>query len=166
MKLFIFYLLQWTWGLSQNIVGGIIYLLLLRSDRHTRESYHGARITYVDFDPTKFGGLSLGMFVFICKNASEGYRHDSAIHELGHCVQSILLGPLYWLVVAAPSVIWCNFPVFDRMHNTKETKYFYYKLYCETWANAWGADWSGGEFITPELLTGGWFATPWENRKK
>ena len=163
MKLFFFYLLQWTWGLSQNIVGGIAYLALRK--KHRSENYHGARVMYINTDK-RFGGVSIGMFVFMKGNAEPGWTHDVRIHELGHCVQSIVLGPFYWLVVAIPSVVWCNLPVFAKMHNTPETKYLYYKVYCETWANAWGADWSGDDFVTPQLLKGGWFATPWENRKK
>ena len=161
MKKALFYLLQWTWALSQNIVGGIGCLLLAMSGRHRRENYHGAVVTYVDTDNANFGGISLGMFIFFNANAGEQWQHDTRIHEFGHCVQSIVLGPLYWLVVALPSIIWCNAPPFAKLHNKKETKYLYYKLYCETWANVWGTVWTGGQFVSDDMLKGGWFGTPW-----
>ena len=165
LKTLLFWILHWTWALSQNIVGGIGFLLLAASGKHRHENYHGAVLTYVN---TKkgFGGVSLGMFIFvngkyIAKNPDDGWTHDSRIHEMGHCVQSILLGPLYWLVVALPSVIWCNLPVFKKMHDTKATKHVYYRLYCEGWANVWGAAWTGEDFVTAEMMRGGRYGKPW-----
>jgi len=163
MKLFFFYLLQWTWGLSQNIVGGIGYLALRK--KHRSESYHGARVMYIDTDK-RFGGVSIGMFVFIKADAEAGWTHDTRIHEVGHCVQSILLGPLYWIVVALPSVLWCNLPVFRKHHNTRETSHNYYKLYCEGWANTWGVAWTGDDFISERTLKGAYYGKPWDSRKK
>ncbi|MDR2753751.1 MAG: hypothetical protein LBB50_05535 [Oscillospiraceae bacterium] len=133
----IFYLLQWTWGLSQNLVGGIAYLALRRKYPH--ETFHGARVTYIE--APNFGGVSIGMFIFMNPARGDDYTHDTRIHEFGHCVQSILLGPLYWLVVALPSVVWCNLPPLVRWR--KSHKISYYKLYCESWANAWGQAWTG-----------------------
>jgi len=164
-KLALFYLLHWTWALSQNIVGGIGCLLLARSGKHRRINYHGAIVTYVDTKKS-FGGVSIGMFVFINgkyikENPDDGWTHDSRIHEFGHCVQSILLGPLYWIVIALPSIIWCNLPYFAKMHDTKATKHVYYKAYCEGWANVWGAAWTGEDFVTEQLLKGGRYGKAW-----
>jgi len=165
VRLAIFYLLQWTWALSQNIAGGIGYLLLSRSGKHRSERYHGAVLTYVD-TKKRFGGVSLGMFIFvngkyIAKNPDDAWTHDSRIHEMGHCVQSILFGPLYWPAVALPSAIWCNLPVFLKMHDTKATQHVYYKLYCEGWANVWGAAWTGEEFVSELMLRGARYGKPW-----
>ena len=165
IKLIVFYLLQWTWGISQNIVGGLGWLLLALSGRHRRVMYHGAALTYVD-TKKRFGGVSIGMFIFINGTKSEAWIHDSNIHEFGHCVQSIVLGPLYWIVVALPSMLWCNLPVFRKLHDTKATKHNYYRLYCEGWANVWGARWTGEEFVTDELKRGAWFGKPWKKMKK
>ena len=158
MKKALFYLLQWTWGISQNMVGLIGYLAL---HKHRHEHYHGAVVTYVDTQNKHFGGVSLGMFVFINANTTESYRHDTRIHETGHCIQSLLLGPLYWLAVALPSALWCNAPFFAKMHGTKETKYLYYKLYCEGWANIWGVAWTGEQFVSADMLKGGRYGKPW-----
>jgi len=159
VKLFFFYLFQWTWGLSQNIVGGIAYLAL--RGKHHSENYHGTRITYVHTNK-RFGGISIGMFVFIKANEDPKWTHDSRIHEAGHSVQSILLGPLYWIVVALPSILWCNLPVFRKHFNTKETEHNYYRLYCETWANMWGIKWTGDEFVSERTRKGMWFGKPWK----
>ncbi|MCL2195229.1 MAG: hypothetical protein FWB76_04690 [Oscillospiraceae bacterium] len=146
MKLFIFFILQWTWGITQNVVGGVGWLLLRA--KHRSELCHGVCVTYVN-TPKRFGGVSLGMFVFVNAKYSESAMNDIRIHEIGHCVQSMLLGPLYWFVVALPSVLWCNLPMFRKRHNTPETRFNYYDLYCEAWANRWGVKWTSTNFINP-----------------
>jgi hypothetical protein len=78
------------------------------------------------------------------------WTRDTRLHELGHCVQSLLLGPLYWLVVALPSVIWCNFPPLVRWRKAHHVSYYW--LFCEHWANRWGSRWAGELFEEEEYL--------------
>ncbi|MDR2020700.1 MAG: hypothetical protein LBQ14_08060 [Treponema sp.] len=56
-------------------------------------------------------------------------------HERGHFLQSLLLGPLYWMVIAIPSItragIW-NY----RLMNGKSVK-SYGSFYTEKWADKW-----------------------------
>ena len=133
---FFFYLWQFTWGLPVNIFGFIAYLIMYKGHRH--EKFCNAFITYV---PKNFGGVSLGLFIFIREGGSDEWTHDTRIHEYGHTLQCLLLGPLYWLVIGLPSATWCNFPYFVKMR--KEKNVSYYSLYCESWANAWGQKCSG-----------------------
>ena len=130
----LFYLVQWTWGLPVNLIGAIVYACVYKKCRH--ETYKNAFISYV---PWKFGGLSLGLFIFMADGKPEGWVNNTRIHEYGHTIQCLLLGPLYWLVIALPSAVWCNcFEGYRRKKNVS-----YYKLYCESWANSWGQSWSG-----------------------
>lgn len=131
---FLFYFVQFTWGLTVNLIGGIGYLLLSKKCR--QERFQNAFITYV---PGNWGGVSLGLFIFMAEGREEGWTRNTKIHEYGHTIQCLLLGPLYWIVVALPSVIWCN--CFDGYR--KKNNVSYYKLYCESWANKWGSLWSG-----------------------
>lgn len=131
---FMFYFVQFTWGLSVNLIGGLIWLILSRKFRHDR--FKNAFITYI---PGNWGGLSLGLFIFMAEGRQENWTRNTKIHEYGHTIQCLLLGPLYWIVIAAPSAIWCNF--FDKYR--KKNNISYYKLYCESWANKWGSRWSG-----------------------
>lgn len=131
---FLFYLIQWTWGASVNVVGGLVYLLTYPFCRH--DHFGNAFICYL---PWNQGGLSLGLFIFIADERNEKWTYNTRIHEYGHTIQCLLLGPLYWLVIAAPSAIWCNFFEGYRRKNGVS----YYKLYCESWANQWGVKWSG-----------------------
>ena len=129
--LFMFW--QWTWGLTVNLVGFLVFLALYKKCRHER--FNNAYITYV---PWNAGGLSLGLFIFMKEGAKEPWTYNTRIHEYGHTIQCLLLGPLYWLVVALPSAIWCN--CFENYR--KENNVSYYALYCESWANNWGEKWS------------------------
>ena len=156
MKKFLFYLIQFTWGLPQNLVGLIGYLILYKKNRHER--YQNAFFTLVDTDKS-FGGISLGVFIFINGKKDENWKHDTRIHEYGHTIQSLVLGPLYFPVIGFPSVLWCNLPPVCRYR--RENDVSYYTIYCEGWANLWGSRFSGQTFVTQELLQRGRFGKPW-----
>jgi len=77
----------------------------------------------------------MGLFIFM-KDVPENekWTYNTRIHEYGHTWQCLLLGPLYYIVIALPSMIWCNlFAAYRKKNNVS-----YYKVYCESWANAWG----------------------------
>ncbi len=154
MNAFLFYLLQFTWGIIQNLAGFIAFLILAPTHKHER--FNHAVITYVN--AKGFGGLSMGMFIFMGTSKAEEWAHDTKIHEYGHSFQSILLGPLYLIVVGIPSSVWCNFPVFVRMR--KEQGVSYYKLYCEGWANLWGRAAVKENFISKDMTEHGYFGKP------
>ena len=154
MKAFLFYLIQFTWGLPQNLVGLIAYLILKRSCK--TEKYHRSVITYVD--KKNFGGLSLGCFIFIGASRKDDWLHDTKIHEYGHTIQSLVLGPVWPFVIALPSVIWCNTPKFVRMRKEKGVSYYW--LYCEGWANLWGRAATKESFVSENFIKTGAFGKP------
>ncbi len=100
----LFALMQWTWGLPQNLVGAALLPLF----RGRRFRYHGALVTvYRGMRKlTDNSGFSLGSFIFIPEAWSDHDKEHVVVHEYGHSVQSLILGPLYLPVVALPSVIW------------------------------------------------------------
>ena len=128
-----FYVLQFTWGLSVNLAGLLVFLCCRR--RFRCERFRNSAVTYL---PGNRGGLSLGIFIFI----SADHANDTRIlcaHEYGHTIQCLFLGPLYWIVIAVPSIIWCHcFAGYRKKHGIS-----YDTLYCERWATAWGKQWSG-----------------------
>ena len=135
MRRFLFILAQLTWGLPQTILGFILYLYWLpRATK--RYVYHGAIVT----EWTAGGGISLGLFVFVAKKGHQLV----VVHEYGHCVQSLILGPLYLLAVGAPSYIWANVPTLRKMRREKGISY--YAIWPEKQANALG-EWATGEKI-------------------
>lgn len=137
LKAFLFYLVQWTWGLPVNLVGGIAFLICTKILHRRWQRFGYAYIVYL---PWKQGGLSMGLFIFIRdQHPKKEWTYNARIHEYGHTWQCLLLGPLYYIVIALPSAIWCNcFEGWRKKHGVS-----YYKLYCEGWANAFGQKFSG-----------------------
>lgn len=131
----LFYLIQFTWGLPVNLVGLLVFLCCRTWCPSKR--FRNSIVTYF---PGNRGGLSLGIFIFLSVPCASEHSRLCA-HEYGHTVQCLFLGPLYWIVVAVPSVIWCH--LFNGYRNKHHISYD--DLYCEHWATAWGKKWSGME---------------------
>lgn len=131
MKQFWYGVLQILWGFPQTLLGFAVFLRL-RKAPHYR--YHGAVVT----EWRKATGVSLGMFVFL----PEGTKgKEFLVHEYGHTIQSLLLGPLYLPVIGVPSVLWCNLRCFEKLRRKKRISY--QKLYTERWANRLGEKTTG-----------------------
>lgn len=136
-KIILYFLLQWTWGIPQNIIGGVLFLACIKK-KHAR--FMGAAVTTWHF-PYSAG---CGMFIFIndfnhipsTNPLKEKRRYDLLVHEYGHTLQSLLLGPFYLPVIALPSIIWATLPFFQKLR--KEKRISYYDFYCERWANHLG----------------------------
>ncbi len=139
----LFYIIQWTWGLSVNLIGLIPYLFCVAKG-YRREKFGNAYIVYV---PWNQGGLTLGLFIFMRENhPNETWTYNTRIHEYGHTWQCLLLGPLYWLVICIPSFIWCNCFEGWRRKNHKS----YYIFYPEKWANYNGQKATGLKMNIPK----------------
>ena len=130
--------LQWTWGFLQNAAGGLLALVLRRGPK---ERFFGAIVTRWRLG----GSLSLGMFLFLGQCAPKGAppalvkecERRVLVHEYGHSIQSLLLGPLYLPLIGLPSLLWANLPVFRKLR--KKRGISYYSVYPESWANRLGA---------------------------
>lgn len=114
-----------VWGLPQNLVGSIVWLVFHRSAHRT---FHACCVTEWDLSR----GLSLGLFVFVPK----GCPRRLLVHEYGHAVQSLLLGPLYLPVIVLPSLVWAGMPMLSRWRHRHRVSY--YAFYPERWANRLG----------------------------
>ncbi|MBR4081746.1 MAG: hypothetical protein IKK21_08195 [Clostridia bacterium] len=139
MKTFFYRLCQCTWGLPQTLLGALVFLLHLR-DRHF--SYHGAIVTQWQGKTS----VALGMFVFI---TAEPFFYDKLkddytmaemsarllVHEYGHTIQSLILGPLYLIVMGIPSTLWAFLPACLRK---RQQGVSYFAFFTERWANALG----------------------------
>lgn len=130
MKLWLFRLWQWTWGFPQTLLGFLIYL---RCSGKPREVYHGCIVTHWN----NRGSMGMGMFLFLGRDDPQ-----VRVHEFGHSVQSLFLGPLFLPVMGIPSILWCNLPFCRRLRKDKHISY--YRFYTESNANRLGA-WVTGE---------------------
>ena len=130
-------LVQWTWGVLQNLLGLIIFLICVRKP-HRR--FRTSIVTYWD----RPDSLGCGMFVFLATPKPAGYsdnvikkhQHKILLHEYGHIVQSLILGPMFLPVIGIPSFIWASLPVFERLRVRKGLSYYWF--YCEKWATNLG----------------------------
>ncbi len=133
----LYYVLQWTWGIVQNLLGAALTLLLVR---RPKERFFGAVVTRWRLG----GSMSLGMFLFLGKvlpdTAPPEWIHEAEqrilVHEFGHSIQSLILGPLYLIVIGLPSILWANFPPLKRLRSRRGISY--YRMYQEAWANHLG----------------------------
>ena len=78
---------------------------------------------------SKMGGISLGPWVFVHRSADG----DLIRHEMGHSVQSRLLGPLYLVLIGLPSLLWA------LVHPKLWPRVPYDWFYTERWATRLGA---------------------------
>ena len=79
--------------------------------------------------------MSLGLFIFTPKEEDDR-TEQVRVHEYGHCIQSIFLGPLYLIVIGIISYCWANIPYFRKLR--REKKIPYTKCFVESWASKWG----------------------------
>ncbi len=126
MKRFLFRLWQWTWGFPQSLLGLILYLC--NFDR-PHDEFHNCIVTHWKIR----GSLGVGMFLFI----GEGSDRQVTVHEFGHSVQSLILGPLFLPIMGIPSFLWCNLPPCRKLRREKGVSY--YRFYTESTANRLGA---------------------------
>ena len=125
MRRLLYLLAQCTWGFLQTAAGAAVFLRF-RNCPHFR--FHGAVVTVYPL----YSSLSLGLFIFITDKPPRdrsGQIPDPDIprrllvHEYGHTVQSLLLGPLYLPVVGLPSALWNHLP-FCRRIRRGDVSYF------------------------------------------
>lgn len=140
MKKFLYFLWQCTWGILQTVLGLIVFLLHI-GDKHY--FYHGAVIT----EWKGKSSVSLGLFVFVTKEPyfyeklKDEYTMEKLsarllVHEYGHTIQSLILGPLYLIVIGLPSTLWGFLPHLNKKRKKECISYF--AFFTEKWANYLG----------------------------
>ena len=133
MKRFLVMFLQCTWGIVQTLMGAVVFL---KNIRCPHKIYRGC----IDTRWNGRGGMSLGLFIFT-PNEETDRAEKVRVHEYGHCIQSIVIGPLY-LIVGLISVTWANLPYFRKLRKEKNIPYT--SCFVESWASKWG-EWVTGE---------------------
>jgi len=127
-------IIQLTWGICQNIVGLLAFLVLtIIKPNRKRFYYHGAIASHWKFSFS----MGLGMFIFFGhSDKDENYQSEVLVHEYGHTIQSIILGPLFLFVIGIPSCVWAFTPKFVKWR--EQGRYTYFDFYPEGWANKAG----------------------------
>lgn len=142
----IYYLLQWTWGLPMNLVGGSVFLFLKLFKHKTFK--HSGPALYTTVGKTNWGGVSLGMFILV----SPRPYTSTILHESGHTLQNILWGFLFPFVIGLPSFIRFHYRNWrlNRGHTLKTT---YDSIWFEHQASVWGEKYFF-RFVKEDFLNG------------
>lgn len=150
MKKAMYVIGQCTWGIAQTFLGLLLFVIH-RKSRHYW--YHGACIT----EWGRKTSVSLGLFVFVAapsfskrrrgRTGAESYFNRLLVHEYGHTIQSLILGPLYLVVIGIPSVMWCYLAAEKR----RREHISYSAFFSESWANRLG-EWVTGEKSLDKLV--------------
>ena len=134
MKIHLYRICQCTYGAIQSLLGFFMFLKYFGKPHY---NFHGAIVT----EWKNSSSVSLGMFIFVSvkykqKTETKDLYNRLVVHEYGHTVQSLVLGPLYLIIVGLPSLLWASVPFFRKIRRGKRISY--YSFYTESWANAWG----------------------------
>ncbi|MBP5553718.1 MAG: hypothetical protein J6X94_02490 [Lachnospiraceae bacterium] len=130
-------ILHCTWGIGPTLIGLFIFL---KYRKYPHRIYRCSIETVWD---KPWSGLSMGLFIFT-PNSKSSYHDKVRAHEYGHCMQSLLLGPLM-LFVGILSCIWGSHPYFVNLR--KEKNIHYTSFFIEAWASKWGELVTGEEAI-------------------
>ena len=93
---YLFYILQFTWGIVMNIIGGLVAIALYATGARPQKF---GRIWYFAL-PIDFG-LSLGCVILCPRIITRSLKE----HEYGHSIQNALLGPFMVTTVCIPSAV-------------------------------------------------------------
>ena len=125
LRKFLFLLVQCTWGVAQAAAGAAVFLRYRRSP-HFR--FRGAVVTVYPL----YSSLSLGPFIFLTDKPPKDRRGQVLyeeiprrllVHEYGHTIQSLFLGPFYLPAVGLPSALWANLSSCQRKWR-RDVSYF------------------------------------------
>lgn len=112
------------WQLPQVILGFFVSLFTMaKYDKELSKNNDRGIFTW-----KLTSGISLSTYYIIVR---QGADSKTIKHEKGHTIQSLILGPLYLIVIGLPSIIWAGF-----IH--KHTNKSYYWFYTEAWADKLG----------------------------
>ena len=126
MRRALYIVAQATWCLPQSLAGLGVFLAHVRKPHFP---YHGACVTLWG----RGASMSLGPFLFL-EGEPENYADPEAtdpawygellVHEYGHTIQSLILGPLYLPVIGLPSVLWLNTAMMKARRAKRGTSYY------------------------------------------
>lgn len=119
-------ILRYFWQLPQLIAAFIYYWYLKRKDEILDTCTCQGTIVFIKRKSCR--SVTLGPYIFLSLKATD----TTVRHEWGHTRQSLILGPLYLIVIGIPSIIWA------ATHRTIAPNTDYFDFFTEKWANKLG----------------------------
>lgn len=131
----LYYLIQFTWGLNTNILGFIGFIICKFIFNWEITKYYN-NIIISPKNKKINAGLSLGIFLFIDKDADEFLKQ----HEYGHSIQNLIFGEFFLLLIGIPSLIRCWYYnlIINKLKLYTKEKYNYYSIWFERDASTLG----------------------------
>lgn len=135
----IIYFLLFIWQLPQNILGFFITIFAYSFGKiGERKKIKLSNDTNLTTGALFNSGVSLGNYIILDQKFISLSDKQLAIiiqHELGHQKQSIILGPLYLIIIGIPSFIGNIYFRFKKYPNYYAKNRAYYNLPWERWAD-------------------------------
>lgn len=119
-------ILKYFWQLPQLIAAFIYYWYLKSKDEILDTCTCQGAIVFIK--RKSCGSVTLGSHIFLSPRATD----TTVRHEWGHTRQSLILGPLYLIVIGIPSIMWA------ATHRIIAPKTDYFNFFTEKWANKLG----------------------------
>lgn len=119
-------ILKFFWQLPQTIVALIYFLYLRYKDEILDTCTFQGAVVFIKKE--SYGSVTLGNHIFLSPRATD----TTVRHEWGHTRQSLILGPLYLIVIGIPSIIWA------ATHRAIAPNKPYDWFYTEAWSNKLG----------------------------
>lgn len=119
-------ILKFFWQLPQVIVAFIYYWYLKYKDDILDTCTFQGAVVFIKKE--SYGSVTLGNHIFLSPIATD----ITVRHEWGHTRQSLILGPLYLIIIGIPSIIWAI------VHRKIAPNTSYFDFFTEKWANKLG----------------------------
>ena len=114
----LFWLLSLTWGLPLTLLGFTFLLINVLTLSITSVKIVEGRLVFRS--RLMFGGICLGGFIFVSKNA----KTSTIYHEIGHSVQNIMWGVLFLPVIGIPSFV--RAALWNKLLSKRKGANYYY----------------------------------------
>lgn len=108
----LYWLLQFTWGLIYNIIGSLIMFIALGINYIKTKTSSTTDLGIVSFHRhmiisfgKNWGGLSLGWGALVATGMGDAWTQHTRAHEAGHNYQNCIWGPLAIFLIYIPSLI-------------------------------------------------------------
>ena len=130
---YLYYFLQFTWGIEANLLG-LIACVFCKYILNWEITKYYKNFIICPKDKQLSSGLSLGIFLFMDKDADETLKQ----HEYGHSIQNLIFGPLWLELIAIWSFIRYFYYQCIIYHFELKGNYNYYSIWFERDASALG----------------------------
>lgn len=114
-------MLLYIWQLPQNLLGLLIIAIFKGKKVAMNENVWIVNQSF---------GISLGQYIIL---GTSYYCTKVCAHELGHCYQSLYLGPFYIFIIGIPSII---MNLISQVNDKFAANY--YNRFPENWADKLG----------------------------